>query len=82
MEEVCKRFPHLVENVMKQLDYQSLTNCKEVSRGLYDFFNNGRIMWKKMIIKNLTGIVKEVIKCTSTVHFNRFILFMKQSGVS
>ena len=59
MEEVCNRFPHLVENIMKQIDYQSLTNCKEVSREMYRYFNTGRTLWKKIILKSIAGNVKE-----------------------
>ena len=55
MEEVCEIFPLLAENILKRLDYKSLTNCKEVSRKLQNTLENGRLLWKQIILKNTTG---------------------------
>ena len=58
MEEVCARFPFLAEEIMKELDYQSLAKCREVGRKICGFLDNGRVLWKQMILKNIAGTVK------------------------
>ena len=54
MEEL-KRFPILAEDVIKKIDYQSLTKLKEASRDVSEFLDNGRVLWKQMCFKNLEG---------------------------
>ena len=54
MEEL-KRFPILAEDVIKKIDYQSLTKLKEASRDVSEFLDNGRVLWKQMCLKNLEG---------------------------
>ena len=66
MEEVIERFPHLGDKIMKELDYQSLVKCKEASRELCEFFDNGRVLWKQMILKNITGILS--IECVLLIN--------------
>ena len=46
MEEVCKRFPDLVEYVIKKIDNQSLIKFKETSRNSNQLLDNGKILWK------------------------------------
>ena len=46
MEEVCKRFPYLAENVIKKIDNQSLIKFKETSRNSNQLLDNGKILWK------------------------------------
>ena len=55
MEEVCKRFPLLAEDVIKRIDHQSLTKFKKASRDISEFLDDGRILWKQMILKNVEG---------------------------
>ena len=55
MEEICGRFPLMADNILEQLDHQSLGNSKMVSREICEFLENGRVLWKKMILKNITG---------------------------
>ena len=55
VEDICCRFPHLAEEIMKQIDYQSLTNCKLANRDISKFLDKGRFLWKQMILKNITG---------------------------
>ena len=55
MDQVCKRFPHLIEKIVKKLDYLCLTKCMEASREMCDVLNNGKVLWKQMILKNVTG---------------------------
>ena len=55
MEEVCKRFPGLAEDVIAKIDPKSLTRFKKSSRGVSKFLENGRGLWKRMILKNISG---------------------------
>ena len=55
MEEVCKRFPDLAENVIKKIDNQSLMKFKEISRNSNQLLDNGKVLWKQMILKHIQG---------------------------
>ena len=55
MEQVCEIFPLVSEKIMKELDYQSLTKFKMASRETCEFLENGRVLWKQMILKNIKG---------------------------
>ena len=55
MEEVCKRFPGLAEDVIAKIDPKSLTRFKKSSRGVSKFLENGRGLWKQMILKSISG---------------------------
>ena len=49
------RFTLLAEDVMKNIDYQSLVKFKEASRDICEFLDNGRVLWKQIILKNISG---------------------------
>ena len=66
MEEVCKRFPGLAEDVIAKIDPKSLTRFKKSSRGVSKFLENGRGLWKRMILKNISGNFQQHI---SKKHF-------------
>lgn len=51
MEDLCKRFPHLSENILNQVNDQSLNNCKEISSELLQCLERGRFFWIRMIKK-------------------------------
>ncbi len=55
MEEICGRFHLLGDKIVEQLDYQSLANSRMVSREICEFLDNGRVLWKQIILKNITG---------------------------
>ena len=55
MEEVCKRFPNLAENVIKKIDNQSLMKFKETSWNGNQLLDNGKVLWKQMILKRIKG---------------------------
>ena len=40
MEEICLRFPHLMEQINEELDNQSLIECKEVCRMMCSIIQN------------------------------------------
>jgi hypothetical protein len=66
MEEVCKRFPGLAEDVIAKIDPQSLTRFKESSRGVSEFLDKGKCLWKRMILENISGNFQQHI---SKKHF-------------
>ena len=51
MEDLCKRFPHLSENILNQVNDQSLNNCKEISSELLQCLERSRFFWIRMIKK-------------------------------
>ena len=51
MEEFLVRFPGLGEKIFDQLDNQSLTKCKEVSRSQCKFLDENKLVWKRTIEK-------------------------------
>ena len=55
MEDICKRFPHMAENVIKKINPRSLTQFKKASRVASNFLNNGRVLWKQIILQKNTG---------------------------
>ena len=55
MEEVCNRFPHLVEETLEHLDSKSLTNAREAGREIFEFLAIGKVWWKQIIIKKFAG---------------------------
>ena len=61
MEELSARFPHLGENILLSLDFQSLINCKEVARNWKKImeFENPRYL---KIIKRFTECSDEILK--------------------
>ena len=55
MEEICIRIPLLAEDILKEVDNKSLANYRMISREICAFLDNGRILWKQMILKNIQG---------------------------
>ena len=53
MEEVCKRFPDFP--VIKKIDNQSLMKFKETNRNSNQLLENGKVLWKRMILKHIQG---------------------------
>ena len=49
MEEILTRFPHLGENILKELDSKSLINCKEVDRTFKNFMKVERKSYFRVI---------------------------------
>ena len=49
MEEILTRFPHLGENILKELDSKSLINCKEVDRTFKNFMKVERKSYLRII---------------------------------
>ena len=56
MEEVCIRFPHIMEQINKDLDFNSLVKLREANRivcNVIDDQRQGRFFWIRMIPTNL-----------------------------
>ena len=56
MEQVCIRFPHVIEQINKELDFKTLVRFKEANRIVCDVINNqkqGRYFWTRIIHTNL-----------------------------
>ena len=51
MEDLCRKFPAVAQNVFAKLDDKSLTDCKVVGKVLDDFLNNERFFWIRIIKK-------------------------------
>ena len=49
MEDLCRRFPLVAQNVFANLDDKSLTDCKVVSKVSYYVLNNERFFWIRII---------------------------------
>jgi hypothetical protein len=49
MESVFLKIPDLGEKIFKELDNQSLVECKEVQRSWYNFINEERVLWFRII---------------------------------
>ena len=53
MEEVLVRFPHIGDQVFKQLDNEDLIKCRKISPSWNEFINNQKLPWIRMIKKYL-----------------------------
>ena len=63
IEEVILRFPHIGEAIFDHLDDQSLTNCKEVARSLYNFLGNQKFPWIRVIQKYVKESNENYTQC-------------------
>ena len=52
MEILCKRFPFMIKRVLNNLNDKSLTTSKESCWEIYEFLENERFYWKRIINKN------------------------------
>ena len=49
LEIMIARFPHVVTDIFKELDDETLTTCREVSRLGYDHLEDQQFFWVRMI---------------------------------
>ena len=49
MESIFSKIPDLGEKIFKELDNQSLVKSKEVQRSWYNFINEEKVIWFRMI---------------------------------
>ena len=63
MDEVLIRFSHIGQAIFKELDGKDFCASREVSRSLYHFFSDERILqkaYKKRIQEKIHDLTKEV----------------------
>ena len=84
MEEICLRFPHIIEKINKVLDIKTLVKFKEANRLVCYIIDNqkkGRYFWTRVIQTNLSNCIefkedwKNVLKKTETE-------YLKKIGIS
>ena len=49
MNEVILRFPTVANKLFKEIDNEGLTKCKEISKLWWDFINNQKDLWLRII---------------------------------
>ena len=57
MDELLSRFPDIAEDVFESLNDESLVQCKEASRPISSFMEEGTKFWKRIIRKYLHNIL-------------------------
>ena len=81
MENICVRFPHLLEKINELLDNKSLVKCKEVSRKMSSIINDqesGTFLTKRVIhryIKNYKEFAEEWKIVLKKLPINRLNVF-------
>ena len=51
MEDLCKRFPHLSERILSQVDDRSLNKIKLISGDMLEYLDKERFFWIRLIKK-------------------------------
>ena len=82
MDEICLRFPHLMEQINEELDDKSLTQCKEVSKIMCSIIQNQK---RFLTITLIQGHVKtpfkkewkKVLQKLPVERLNEFIIWVK-----
>ena len=49
MENILTLFPHVGENIFKNLNNKELVRCREVNKTWKDFIDNNRLIWTRII---------------------------------
>ena len=49
MESIFSKIPDIGDKIIRELDNQSLVKCKEVQRSWYNFINEEKVLWFRMI---------------------------------
>ena len=82
MEEVCIRFPHIMEQINKDLDFNSLVKFLRETNRIVCNQRQGRFFWIRMIPNNLPFLNciefkedwKSVFKVTETEYFKKIAI--------
>ena len=56
MEDLCLRYPHIFEMILFNLDNQTLANCRSVSNQFSVSIEDGKILWIRIIQKQISRI--------------------------
>ena len=86
-DEMILRFPHIVQDVFKELDNKSLANCRNVSRACCDFIADEKFYWIRKIkkcvpMKKFRRHWKKVLKNTPTEDIKEIFVTVKQFAES
>ena len=82
MEDICLRFPHLMEQINEELDDKSLIECKEVCRIMCSIIQNQRRFLTLTLIQNCVKNPfekewKMVLQKLPVERLNKFIIWVK-----
>ena len=90
MEEICLRFPHIIEQISKVLDIKTLVKFKEADRIVCNIIDNqkkGRFFWTRVIQNviqnNLSNCIefkedwKNVLKKTETEYLKKIAISLQ-----
>ena len=62
MDEVCLRFPHLIEQINKHLENKTLVQFKKISRPICKITMNHKTFWIRMIQSEMVSDFAEFSK--------------------
>ena len=65
MDEILSRFPDIAEDIFESLDDESLVHCKEASRSISSFMEEGTKFWKR--------IIRKYLHCSTVLHNKKFL---------
>ena len=90
MEEICLRFPHIIEQINKVLDIKTLVKFKEADRIVCNIIDNqkkGRFFWTRVIQNviqnNFSNCIefkedwKNVLKKTETEYLKKIAISLQ-----
>ena len=86
MEEICLRFPHIIEKINKVLDIKTLVKFKEANRIVCYIIHNqkkGRYFWTRVIQNSLSNCIefkedwKNVLKKTETEYLKKIAISLQ-----
>ena len=83
LDEMMLRFPHIVQDVFKELDNKSLTNCRNVSRACCDFIDDEKLYWVRKIqnyvsMKNFLIQWQKVLRNTPIENIKKIFVIVKE----
>ena len=81
METLCQRFPHLSKSILSNLDNQSLMKSKEASRDIFQFLENERFYWIRMIGKKCWNFEGFEESWKETIHQTPFDVIKELANV-
>ena len=67
MENFFDKFPGLGKGIFDQIDNQNLAKCKEVGEHWYNFINNQKVPWIRMIQKYAKNDIDQMPEMWKTV---------------
>ena len=81
MERIFLKIPDLAEKIFKELDNQSLVKCKEIQRSWYNFINEEKVLWFR-IIQNCIGNDNEFLQAWRKVLTRAPVDFVTQVALA